>query len=332
MLSQRFKTLLVLLQALVVALAFLLMDAPSVPGWRKTMVYIPKGSAGSEVARLLAAKNVLLHPDVFRLLIVGTLTGKKLKYGEYAFSDPPSAVEIWWKLYRGDVLRYQVTIPEGSNIYDVAEILREQELADPDKFLEAAASPEVLGRLGIPGTTAEGFLFPDTYQFEKAMSPVEILETMVRLFRRRVPTEWESRAREDGYSLLQLVTIASIIEKETGVKEEGPLVSAVIRNRLALGMPLQMDPTVIYGLRLFGTEITKKDLLTPSPYNSYLNRGLPPGPIANPGIEALRAALFPAGTDYLFFVSRNDGSHTFSRTLKEHNQGVAYLRKDKSEE
>jgi UPF0755 protein len=330
--SQRFKVFLVLLQAAVVVLAFLLMDTPPSKEWQKARVLIPKGTASSEVARLLAAKNILRHPAVFRMLVLATGTGKRIKYGEYAFSDPPSTAEIWWKLYRGEVLRYQVTIPEGSNLYDIAQILGSRELADPEKFLEATSSPEILRRLGIPGETAEGFLFPETYQFKKAMSPADILETMVRLFRRRIPAEWENRGREEGFSLHQLITIASIIEKETGVKEEEPLVSAVIRNRLALGMPLQMDPTVIYGLRRFGTELTKKDLQAPSPYNTYLNRGLPPGPIANPGISTIRAALFPAKTDYLYFVSRNDGSHTFSRTLEEHNRGVAYLRKDKTAE
>jgi UPF0755 protein len=264
------------------------------------------------------------------MLILGSMTGKRLKFGEYSFPDPPSAVEAWKKLFRGEVTRYSVTIPEGSNLYDIAKILGGIELVDPEKFLETAASPEVLRRLGIPGATAEGFLFPDTYLLEKSMSPEDILEVMARQFRRKILPEWEGRVRETGFSLLQLVTIASIIEKETGIDEEKPFVSAVIRKRLSLGMPLQMDPTVIYGLKRFGEGLTKKDLQTPSPYNSYLNRGLPPGPIANPGISAIRAALFPADSDYLYFVSRNDGSHKFSRTLQEHNRGVASYRKDKT--
>jgi UPF0755 protein len=164
------------------------------------------------------------------------------------------------------------------------------------------------------------------------MSPEDILEVMVRQFRRRFLPEWETRAREAGFSILQLVTIASIIEKEAGIDEEKPIVSAVIRRRLSLGMPLQMDPTVIYGLKRFGVELTRKDLQTPSPYNSYLNRGLPPGPIANPGGPAIKAALWPADADYLFFVSRNDGSHRFSRTLQEHIEGVASYRKEKNDE
>lgn len=318
--------------AAVVLLAFHLMDTPSPERWRPAKALIPRGSSSSEVARLLAAKKILSHPSVFRLLVAVSRTGKRMRYGEYSFQDPPSAVEVWWKLYRGEVNRYQVTIPEGSNLYEIAELLAAQELVDPGTFLETAASPSLLRRLGIPGATAEGFLFPETYQFDKSMSAEDIIEAMVRQFRRRFLPEWETRARQAGFSLLEVVTIASIIEKETGVKEEEPLVSAVIRNRLRLGMPLQMDPTVIYGLKRFGDELTKKDLQTPSPYNSYLNRGLPPGPIANPGSQAIRAALFPADAEYLYFVSRNDGSHRFSKTLQEHNRGVASYRKDKAEE
>jgi len=310
--------------------AFLLMDTPPSKDWRMAKVVIPKGSTSSEVARLLTEGRVLQHPLVFRMLILGSMTGKRLKFGEYSFPDPPSAVEAWKKLFRGEVTRYSVTIPEGSNLYDIAMILGGIELADPGKFLETAASPDVLHRLGIPGATAEGFLFPDTYLLEKSMSAEDILEVMVRQFRRKILSVWEGKVRETGFSLLQLVTIASIIEKETGVEEEKPIVSAVIRNRLSLGMPLQMDPTVIYGLQRFGESLTKKDLQTPSPYNSYMNRGLPPGPIANPGVSAIQAALSPADSDYLYFVSRNDGSHRFSRTLREHNQGVASYRKDKT--
>jgi UPF0755 protein len=330
--SQTFKAALVLLLGTACVLAFLLLDTPSSKDWRNTKVVIPKGSSSTEAARLLAAGKVLQHPLVFRLLVLGTMTGKKLKFGEYSFPAPSSAVDVWRKLVGGEITRYSVTIPEGANLYDIAESLANLGLADPEKFLDAAASPDLVRRLDIPGATVEGFLFPDTYLLEKSMSPEDILEVMVRQFRRRFLPEWETRAREAGFSILQLVTIASIIEKEAGIDEEKPIVSAVIRRRLSLGMPLQMDPTVIYGLKRFGVELTRKDLQTPSPYNSYLNRGLPPGPIANPGGPAIKAALWPADADYLFFVSRNDGSHRFSRTLQEHIEGVASYRKEKNGE
>jgi UPF0755 protein len=330
--SQKLKVALVLLLGTATLLAFMFMDTPPSRDWRLAKVVIPKGSTTLEVARLLSEGKVLQHPLVFRMLILGTMTGRRLKFGEYSFPEPPSAVEVWRKLFRGEVTRYSVTIPEGSNLYDIAKILGDLELVEPEKFLETAASAHVLRRMGIPGTTAEGFLFPETYLLERAMSAEDIMEVMARQFRRKILPEWEDKAREAGFSLLQLVTIASIVEKETGVEDEKPIVSAVIRRRLSLGMPLQMDPTVIYGLRRFGDELTKKDLQTPSPYNTYMNRGLPPGPIANPGASAIKAAAFPADTDYLYFVSRNDGSHRFSRTLREHNEGVESYRKDKTTE
>jgi UPF0755 protein len=332
MVSQKFKIALVALLAAACVLTFLLLDTPPSKDWKVAKVVIPKGRSSSEAARLLAAANVLQHPYIFRILVLGTLTANQLKFGEYLFPEPPSAVDVWRKLVGGEITRYSVTIPEGSNLYDIAEILRDLDLVDREKFLESAASTDLLRRLNIPGATVEGFLFPDTYLLEKSMSAEDILEVMIRQFRRKFLPEWETRARESGLSLLQVVTLASIIEKETGVEEEKPLVSAVIRKRLSLGMPLQMDPTVIYGLKRFGEELTKIDLQAPSPYNSYRNRGLPPGPIANPGISALKAALFPADAEYLFFVSRNDGSHRFSKTLQEHNQGVASYRKEKTED
>jgi len=308
-------------------IALLAAEHQSSAGWEPRNIFIPKGSGYVEIARILRDARLLRHPIVFRILVLTTATGKHLQSGEYAFPAPPSAFDVWRKLVRGDVAQYNVTIPEGSNIYDIAQILGDSELADPDAFVEAASSPEVAARLNIPGDTAEGFLFPDTYVLVRYMPEEEIIGTMVRRFRRAFTPEMEEKARNGGFTLRQIVTIASIIEKETGVPEEKPLVSAVIRRRLALGMPLQMDPTVIYGLKKFGERLTRKDLRKPTPYNTYVRRGLPTGPITNPGIRSLEAALNPAAADYLYFVSRNDGSHVFSRTLIDHNRAVAAFRK-----
>src|SRR3972149_6677579 len=193
--SQKFKVALVLLLGMASLFAFLLMDTPPSKDWQMVKVVIPKGSTSSEVARLLAERKVLQHPLVFRMLIQGSMTGRRLKFGEYSFPDPPSAVEAWKKLFRGEITRYSVTIPEGSNLYDIAKILGGIELVDPEKFLETAASREVLRRLGIPGATAGGVLFPDTYLLEKSMSPEDILEVMARQFRRKILPAWEGRAR-----------------------------------------------------------------------------------------------------------------------------------------
>ena len=307
--------------------SFLLFDTPPKGNWEGKLVLVPKGSPLPEVIGVLREGGVLPHPLAFRALVLLTFSGRRLHYGEYAFPTPPSAFEAWRRLVRGDVIKYEVTVPPGANLYDVAKLLEEKKLAKAEAFLVTAASPAVLRRLEIPGDSAEGYLFPDSYIFVKPVTTEEILEFMVRQFHRKVPQDAEKRAKEAGLSLHEIVTIASIIEKETGIEEEKPLVSAVIRRRLALGMPLQMDPTVIYGVKRFDGKVTRKDLRTAGPYNTYLNRGLPPGPIANPGLAALAAALSPPNTEFLYFVSKNDGSHTFSRTLPEHNLAVERFRR-----
>lgn len=316
---------------LAAALAFLFFVTARPPGdqWHTTKVFIPKGSTVAEIENELVKKGVLRFPLAFRILTIGTMTGTKLQHGEYALPAPPSAFELWEKLVSGDVAKYQVTIPDGSTIYDIAKTLGSLELADPADFIAAATSADVARMMGTPGKTLEGYLFPDTYILVKGMPPEEIIAIMVRRFRRKFTPEMEQQAEEAGFTPYQIVTIASIIEKETGMETEKPIISAVIRKRLSLGMPLQMDPTVIYGLQKFDRKLTRKDLRTSNPYNTYLNPGLPPGPICNPGHSSLLAAVNPADTDYLYFVSRNDGSHQFSRNLREHNRAVEIYQKGK---
>lgn len=311
---------------------FLLSDSAPSRDWQLKTVVVPKGSSASQVARLMEEGGVLRHPFAFRLLVAATTTGRRLQYGEYTFPAPPSAIDVWRKVVSGDVTKFVVPVPEGSNIFDIAEALASRGLVAREEFLKAAASPRLVASLDLPGPTAEGFLFPDTYEFVKFMTAEEMLEIMVKRFRRAFTPEMAKAASQAGLSLREVVTIASIIEKETSVPEEKPLVSAVIRRRLALGMPLQMDPTVIYGLRCFDRELTRKDLRVPGPYNTYLNKGLPPGPISNPGLASLHAALYPAKTNYLYFVSRNDGSHTFSETIDAHAKAVASYRRKKERE
>lgn len=295
--------------------------------WRTTKVFIPKGSTFPEIEKTLVEKGALRYPLAFRILTIGTMTGTKLQHGEYALPAPPSAFELWEKLVSGDVAKYQVTILDGATLYDIAKTLENLELADPVEFLAAATSPDVARKMGTPGPTLEGYLFPDTYIFVKDMPPEEIIGIMVRRFHKKFTPEMERMPEKDGFTPHQIVTIASIIEKETGMEAEKPLISAVIRKRLSLGMPLQMDPTVIYGLKKFDGNLSRKDLRTLHPYNTYQNPGLPPGPISNPGLSSLQAAVKPADTDYLYFVSRNDGSHQFSRNLREHNRAVAVYQK-----
>jgi UPF0755 protein len=315
-----------LLAGLLAVLAFQLFSRPSADVWSPRVVVVPKGSNSAAAARILAAEGVLRRPLVFRALLLATRTGRKVHFGEYTFRTPPSTVDVWRKLVDGDVTRHDVTVPPGSNLYDVARLLAADNLATAEAFLEAARDRTVLAGLGIDAPSAEGFLFPETYRLVREQTPAEILGVMHREFRKRFTKEMEEDARRQGYTVAQLLTMASIIEKETSVPAEKPLVSAVIRRRIALGMPLQMDPTVIYGLKLFGKDISKRALRTESPYNTYTIRGLPPGPIANPGMESIEAALRPAESGYLYFVARADGTHEFSRTLEEHNRAVARYR------
>jgi UPF0755 protein len=314
------------LAAVLALLAYQILTPPSHVGWTPRVVVIPKGSNSAAAVRLLAGSGVMRHPAAFRLLVLATRTGRKLHFGEYTFDTPLAPIDVWRKLVDGDVTKYTVTIPPGSNLYDIAGLLASKGLVTEEAFLDAAHDRMLLARLGIDTASAEGFLFPETYQLVKEQTPEEILEIFNRQFRKRFTDGMAAAARKQGFSVAQILTIASIIEKETAAPQEKPLVSAIIRRRLALGMPLQMDPTVIYGLRLFGKDITKKALQTTSPYNTYTTTGLPPGPIANPGMEAIEAALNPAKADYLYFVARADGTHAFSRTLEEHNRALARYR------
>ncbi len=310
-----------------IVFAFLLFDSYPSRNWQGKKISIPKGSSLAEITALFADEKALPHPVAFRGLVLLTGTGRRLHYGEYTFPSPPSAYGVWRKLVTGDVVKYPVVLRPGANLFDVAATLGAYSLVDPEVFLKAATSKAILEQLEIPGESAEGYLVPDTYNLVKALTPEEILEIMVRPFRRKFTPEMERKAAEEGLSVHDVVTIASIIEKETRIPEEKPLISSVIRKRISIGMPLQMDPTVIYGVGRFDGTVTRKDLQTPGPYNTYLNLGLPPGPIANPGPSSIAAAIEPSETEYLYFVSKNDGSHAFSRTLSEHNRAVEQLRK-----
>ena len=306
--------------------AYLLFDSHSSRNWTSKTVSIPQGSSLLEIANMLSSEKILPHPIAFRGIACLTLTTRRLHYGEYTFQNPPSAYTTWKKLTSGDVVKYPVTVRPGSNLFDVAALLGAYSLANPEAFIEAAMSESTLARLGVEAESAEGYIVPDTYNLIKNMKPAQILAVMVRPFKDRFTPEMKRKAAMAGLSVHDVVTIASIIEKETGAADEKPLVSSVIRNRLNLGMPLQMDPTVIYGSKRFDGTITRADLQAPGPYNTYLNTGLPFGPISNPGSASLAAALDPAQTDYLYFASNNDGTHTFSKTFAQHSVAVKKLR------
>ena len=262
--------------------------------------------------------------NAFKFNLYARIKGydKKIKAGEYRLKPAYSPREILEIMVSGKVQLYKITIPEGYNLVQIADMMPEAGLGPADDFLAAANDDALTGEHSISGGSFEGYLFPDTYHFPKGVSPEKIIQTMVRRFREVFTSAWEGRARERKMTVHQVVTLASIIEKETGAPSERPVISSVFHNRLKKNMRLASDPTVIYGIKDFDGNLTRKHLRTPTPYNTYLIKGLPPGPIASPGKAALEAALYPAETDYLFFVSRKDRTHQFSSNLKDHQKAV----------
>lgn len=285
-------------------------------------VYIPRGAPFGQVVNLLDQNGLMRSRLFFRALGYFYNAPRQIKAGEYEFTRAMTPGEILKKLVDGDVKKHPVVVPEGFTVRKIAARLASERLAEEKEFLRLAGDGALLASLNIPAASAEGFLFPDTYAFDRGMDAAAILQKMAGQFRAKVSAELIAKASDQGFTLLQWVTLASIIEKETGLKSEMPLVAAVFRNRLKRKMPLQSDPTVIYGIEHFDGNLTRRHLERQNPYNTYLNRGLPPGPICSPGLDALQAALNPAPVTYLYFVSRNDGSHHFSETLPEHSRAV----------
>jgi len=230
--------------------------------------------------------------------------------------------EILDIIVSGKSMLYRVTVPEGYNLFQVSQVIEKSGLATFDHFYQAATDPELAHEMGIPADTFEGYLFPDTYLFSKETTPRKIITAMVNRFQEMFTENWNEQAKRLGLTIHEIVTLASIIEKETGVPDERKMISSVFHNRLRKKMRLESDPTVIYAIPDFNGNLTRKHLQTVTPYNTYKIRGLPPGPIANPGDKALEAALYPAEAPYLFFVAKRDRTHHFSTTISEHNKAV----------
>lgn len=303
-------------------LAFLSQLQPLGNPAQRQVLEISDGSSFSEVASLLYQRKLLKSDWAF--IWMGRLLGadRNIIPGEYEFQGGMTPADLLDKITKGDVLQYAVTIPEGYSIEQIAGLLQEKGLADQDAFIQLTRDQQFLTQLKLQVFDLEGYLFPDTYYFTRNMKPEAIIQTMVGRFEQSWTSQLQERASELGMSLHQIVTLASVIEKETGLSQERGLISGVFHNRLRKKIPLQSDPTVIYALDRFDGNLRKKDLAVESPYNTYRVRGLPPGPIANPGEASIRAALYPIPTNFLYFVSRNDGSHKFSATLAEHNLAV----------
>ncbi len=288
---------------------------------------IPEGASFSQITDQLEREGLVTSRLYFFLLGKWLSVETQMQAGEYLLDAAMRPWNLLDVIVQGRVIEHPVLIPEGSTAEQIGRILEAEGLVPAALFQEVVRDPILSAEFG--GTTLEGYLFPATYQFSGKMSPTEIVRKMLLQFQTVYNGAWMRRADAIGMTRHEVVTLASIIEKETARPEERGLVSAVFHNRLRKGMRLQSDPTVIYALSSFNGNLRRSDLETPSPYNTYTVEGLPPGPIANPGKEALHAALFPAEVDYLFFVSKNDGSHHFSKTLSKHNAAVAKYQRRK---
>jgi UPF0755 protein len=331
------------------------------PAETKT-IFIPKNSPVSQAAKILADGGVIKSAAKFKILVSLMGKSKSLRPGEYEFALPDDPVNILKKITQGKVKTYRVTVPEGLTFREVATIFQEQELADASNFSSLLYDEEIKKKFSIEGPSLEGYLYPETYVVDKTMSEKDIVLIMINRFFKEVSDALMQIAKQKGMSREDVVTLASMIEKETGIDSERELISSVFHNRLKKGMRLQCDPTVIYGIieeektnpslftaaaasyrkirNMFSNDpsnksrysdyrgnLTKKHLTTYTPYNTYMIKGLPKGPISNPGLASIKAAIFPLPTKFLYFVSRNDGSHIFSETYTQHLDGVRKFQK-----
>lgn len=286
---------------------------------------IPEGSSFRAVAVELKKNGLITDKTTF--IILGKLKGvtRKIRAGFYSFNTGMKPLDIIEILRRGKIIEYQVVLPEGFDIEKVADAISKSGVVTRDEFVARAKSPDYVQGLGLDGNTLEGYLFPATYFFPKGITVDGMIKQMVSKYHAVFDESLKARAAAIGMTELQVVTMASLIERESAVDSERLLISAVFHNRLKQGIPLQCDPCVIYALqrhgRYFG-DLNKENLRFKDPYNTYVYKGLPPGPIGNPGKQSIVAALYPADVDYIYFVSKNDGTHIFSSNLSAHNRAV----------
>ncbi|MEJ2469786.1 MAG: endolytic transglycosylase MltG [Desulfuromonadales bacterium] len=297
------------------------LNTPVAPGQEQVIVVAP-GSPFTRIARQLEQAGVVSDATRLTWLARWREATGAIHAGEYAFADPARPDQVLERLISGDIRKFQVTIPEGFNLAQIAERLAAAGLGSAEEILALSHDPQFIADFGIPATSLEGYLFPETYTYTATTTPRQILSAMVEQLERRLTPELLAAAKARNLNRHQLMTLASIIQKEAGNVMEMPLISAVFHNRLQRGIALQADPTVIYGIPDFDGNLTRRHLETPTPYNTYQKRGLPPGPIASPGQFALIAAANPADSKALYFVARGDGTHHFSTTLQEHNRAV----------
>lgn len=294
-----------------------------------TEFYIPKGSSFSTIGTILKEKGIINSELIFK--ITGRIMGieKKARAGYYLITPDMDLLDLLRKLLEGKIIEYTFTVIEGDSVFDIAEKLSKINPEYGEKLLILNIDKNFIESLKIDSPSLEGYLFPATYTIPKGMDIEDIVTMMVKKFWSVFDQNLREKTQKLGWTINQVVTLASIIEKEAKIEEEKPLISAVYHNRLRLGMPLQADPTAIYGVKRFKEGVKKKDLLNKTPYNTYIIKGLPPGPIASPSLSSIKAALNPAKVNYLYFVARGDGSHIFSETYSQHLASINEIRGSK---
>jgi len=326
---KRIAIAVLLLVAAAGAAAYVVYDRARTPyrGYAESERYVdvPSGLGTRAIGARLIDAGVIRDPLTYRFVLWRSGSSRRLQAGEYRFDHPMTPDEVIDKIARGEVEHVKVTFPEGLSIGDMAKIFAASGLGQAADFVSASKDVSLIATEDGSAQTLEGYLFPDTYDVPRRTSAAELVRQMVARFHEVLAKDLHADADSNGWTIRQMVTLASIVEKETAQPDERPIVAAVYANRLHIGMALQCDPTVIYALELAGQytgNLRKDDLAYDSPYNTYKYPGLPPGPIGAPGKSSLEAVAHPADVDYLYFVSRNDGTHEFAKTLKDHNRNV----------
>src|SRR4030042_3566301 len=302
---------------------------PLPTGGKNIEIKIPEGATFRQAVEILSQEKLMRDKGLF--LFIGRISGldRKIRAGYYSITGSLSPLDIFKMLKRGQIIEYEITIVEGDSLREIAEKLSEKGIINKENFMTLSSDEAFLALYDINAPTFEGYLFPDTYKIPKGMDPEYAIGMMINRMREKISSKLYARASELGFSERKILTLASIIEKEAVTDEERPLISAVYHNRLRKKIPLQADPTAIYGIKSFREKITVKDLRRRTPYNTYVINGLPPGPIASPSVKSIIAALYPADVPYIYFVSNDDRSHHFSVTAEEHLAAVKAYRAKK---
>lgn len=299
-------------------------------------LFIKEGTSVRQIAKMLSEKKIITHPKIFMGYVYFSNAEKKLHAGDYTFAPDMSIHGVVQKLLKGDYRTYRITVVEGWNMRQIADYLSKLEFMNgkgfADDFMAKCKDKNFIQSLGLSEDSLEGYLFPNTYDVYRNEDATKIIKKLVQEFKKNYTPEMIARASELKMSQHDVVTLASIVEKETGAKQERPLIASVFFNRLKIDMPLQSDPTIIYGLPNYDGNIRKEDIHNPHKYNTYVHGGLPPGPIASPGLASIKAVLWPEQSEYLYFVAKNDGTHYFSKNLSEHNQAVQQYQLNKKQE